>query len=90
MADWMWWVIVGVATAPIWGAFLWHAYEFRVRPLFIRHEEIEGLVAGMLERDNPEEAAFTEEQAAWYRSDTFEQGKWRRVRKALRRLRNTP
>ena len=26
------------------------------------------------------EAAFAEEQNAWYRSDTSEQGKWRRIR----------
>ncbi len=69
---------------PDLGAFLWHTYEFRVRPLFIPRHEIDWVVAEMLERDNPEEAAFIEEQAAWYRSDTFEQGKWRRVRQILR------
>ncbi len=83
MSDWLWWVIVGVATAPIWGTFLWHTYEFRVRPLFIPPEEIDRLVAEMLKRDNPEEAAFIEEHSAWYRSDPFEQGKWRRVRRKL-------
>lgn len=86
MLNWLWWVFVGVATAPIWGTFLWHAYEFRVRPLFVPGEEIDQLVATMLERDDPEEAAFIEEQAAWYRNDTFEQGKWRRVRQSLRNL----
>ncbi|MCZ8105049.1 MAG: hypothetical protein O9972_45045 [Burkholderiales bacterium] len=83
VADWMWWVIAGISTAPIWGAFLWHTYEFRVRPLNIPRDEMDLLVAAMLEQDDPEEAAFIEEQAAWYRSDTFEQGKWRRVRRIL-------
>ena len=35
--------------------------------------------------EDPEEWAFMEEHAAWYRSHTFEQGKWHRVRKVIRR-----
>lgn len=83
MSDWLWWMIVGVATTPIWGAFLWHTYQFSIRPCLVPQEEIDRLVAEMLDRDDPDEAAFVEEQAAWYRGDTFEQGKWRLVRKAL-------
>ena len=84
MSDWPWWVIAGVATAPTWGAFLWHTYEFRVRPMFIPRAEIDRLVAEMLQQEDSERAAFFEEQAAWYRGDVLEQGKWRRVRRALR------
>jgi hypothetical protein len=32
---------------------------------------------------NPEFAAFVEEQAAWFRSDDFEEALWRRVRRRL-------
>jgi hypothetical protein len=31
--------------------------------------------------------AFAEEDRAWRYSDSFEQGKWRRVRKTIQRLR---
>lgn len=72
--------------SPILGVFLWHVYEFNVRPWRIPSAEIDRLVQAMLAKDDPEYAAFIEEQAAWFRSDTFEQGKWRRVRRKLRRL----
>lgn len=85
MSDWLWWAIVSVATAPIWGAFLWHTYQFAIRPRFIPPEEIDRLVADMLAKPDPEKAAFIEEHAAWYRSDTFEQGKWRRIRGELQK-----
>jgi hypothetical protein len=35
--------------------------------------------------DAAERMAFVEEDRAWRYSDTFEQGKWRRVRRAMRR-----
>jgi hypothetical protein len=35
--------------------------------------------------DDPEAAALREEHYHWYRSDEFEQGKWHRVRKEIRR-----
>jgi hypothetical protein len=76
----IWWGIVIAGSSPIWGAFLWEVYEFRIRPLFIPCEEIDRLVEQMMRRDDPEQAALIEEHAAWYRSDSFEQGKWRRVR----------
>lgn len=81
--DVLWWAALLVCLSPIWGALVWHIYEFDVRPRLIPPEEIERLVADMLTKPDPEEAAFIEEQAAWYRSDTFEQGKWRRVRRML-------
>lgn len=66
------------------GAFLWHYYAFRVRPLLVPRDTIRELVASVARQDDPEEAAFCEEQAAWYRGATFEQGVWRRVRRELR------
>ena len=39
--------------------------------------------------EDPEAWAFMEEHAAWFRSQAFERGKWRRVRKLIcRRLRS--
>jgi hypothetical protein len=81
--DWLWWGLAVVCTAPIWGTFIWFLNELYIRPLLIPKAEIERL-ADALRRNyptDPAEAAFTEEQNAWYRSDTFEQGKWRRVRR---------
>jgi len=83
--DYVWWVFVIICLSPIWGAFLWHTYAFSIRPRLIPQAEIDRLVADMLTKPDPEQAAFAEEHAAWCRSDTFEQGKWRRVRRELRK-----
>lgn len=83
--DWLWWGLVAICTAPIWGTLIWFLNELYIRPLLIPKAEIERL-ANELRRSHPadaEEAAFDEEQNAWYRSETFEQGKWRRVRRLL-------
>jgi hypothetical protein len=37
--------------------------------------------------DRAEQMAFIKEDRAWRYSDSFEQGKWRRVRKTIERLR---
>jgi hypothetical protein len=37
--------------------------------------------------DRAEQMAFIKEDRAWRYSDSFEQGKWRRVRKTIGRLR---
>ena len=37
--------------------------------------------------DRAEQMALIKEDRAWRYSDSFEQGKWRRVRKAIERLR---
>lgn len=81
------WATIGICTAPICGTLLWHLNDLFIRPLLIPRLEIERLAEKMMHRNpiDPEEAAFIEEDAAWYRSETYEQGKWRRVRKALRR-----
>ncbi len=88
--DWrniIWWVLIVICTAPIWGTLIWFLNELHIRPLLIAKSEIERL-ADELRRSHPAdpaEAAFTEEQNAWHRSETYEQGKWRRVRRQLRR-----
>jgi len=68
------------------GAFLWHAWEFHILPRRIPREEIERLADEIRRKhpDDPDYLAYVEERAAWHRSDTFEQGKWRRVRRELK------
>ena len=81
----MWWLVVASCLSPIWGSLLWFIYESYIRPARIPKEDI-GVLADEMRRRNPadpEDAASTEEQAAWHRSDMFEQGKWRRVRNQL-------
>lgn len=85
MMDWIFRVVLVAVTAPIWGSLLWFIYESFVRPARIPKQEIEALATEMSRRNpaDPVEAALIEEQAAWYRSDMFEQGKLRRVRREL-------
>jgi hypothetical protein len=80
------WAGIGTAIAPIWGAFLWELWEGSIRPRLVPAAEIDALVAAMLTQhwSRAEEMAFIEEDRAWRYSDSFEQGKWRRVRKAIR------
>jgi hypothetical protein len=86
-SNWLWWILIIVCTAPIWGTLIWFLNELYIRPLLIPKAEIKRL-AYELKRSRPAdpvEAAFEEEENAWYRSDTFEQGKWRRVKRFLDR-----
>ena len=83
--DIIWWALTIVCTAPIWGTLIWFLNELYIRPLLIPKAEIKRL-ADQLKLNhpaNPVEAAFDEELNAWYRSETFEQGKWRRVKRSL-------
>lgn len=83
------WVAIGVATSPIWGALLWELWEGGIRPRLIPASEIDTLATSMIVRhgDRAEEMAFVEEDRAWRYSDSFQQGKWRRVRKRLEHAR---
>lgn len=67
--------------------FLWVEWQGRIRPMFISRAEIERMADELAEKygDRAEEMAFMEEDRAWRYSQTFEQGKWRRVRKELER-----
>lgn len=83
------WAGIGAATAPIWGALLWELWEGAVRPRLVPASDIDALAAAMLARhgDRAEEMAFIEEDHAWRYSESFEQGKWRRVRKRVEGMR---
>lgn len=63
----------------------WHAWEFRLRPLLIPKAEIDSIADRLIADHGPdaESAAYAEEERAWYDSDTYEQGRWRRVRREL-------
>jgi hypothetical protein len=60
-----------------------------IRPLLVPRVEIDALSVAMLVQhaDRAEQMAFIKEDRAWRYSDSFEQGKWRRVRKTIERLR---
>ena len=90
LKDVLFWLAIGAATAPIWGAFLWELWQGAIRPRLIPRTEIDVLSASMLARhgDRAEEMAFIEEDRAWRYSESFEQGKWRRVRKRIERMRS--
>ena len=86
--DVVWWVIVGVCTAPIWGSLAWVIWEGSIRPRLIPAAEIEAEARRLLTRwgDRAAEMAFIEEDRAWRYSETFEQGRWNRVRRMIDRL----
>ena len=77
-----------VCLSPIWGAFVWVAWEGSIRPRFIPEAEINALANAHIARygERAAEMAFIEEDRAWRYSDFFAQGKWKRVRQAIDRL----
>jgi hypothetical protein len=86
--DVWWWVVVGVFTAPIWGSLAWVIWQGSIRPRLIPAAEIEEEARRLLSRcgDRAAEMVFIEEDRAWRYSESFEQGRWRRVRRTIDRL----
>ncbi len=76
-----------LAVSPIALGVGWVVYEGLIRPRLIPRAQIEASADEVMRNhpEDPEEWAFMEEHAAWHRSNAFEQGKWRRVRKVIRR-----
>ncbi|MCD7059120.1 hypothetical protein [Pelagibacterium xiamenense] len=76
---------VPVLVVLVGGVAVWHVWEFRIRPLFIPKPEIDAVVDALIEKHGPdaEDWARGYEEEGWYRSDTYLQGKWRRVRREL-------
>lgn len=64
---------------------IWHVWDFRIRPLFIPKGVIMAQVDELIAKHGPdaEDVARWYEEGAWHRSDTYEQGQWRRVRREL-------
>jgi hypothetical protein len=81
--------IWAICLFPIWGTLVWELWEGSIRPLLVPRAEIGALSVTMLVQhaDRAEQMAFIEEDRAWRYSDSFEQGKWRRVRKTIERWR---
>jgi hypothetical protein len=79
------WAFIILAVSPIIGAVGWEVWQGQVRPRLIPKAEIEAIAAELVARygDQAEEMAFINEDRAWRYSDSFEQGKWRRVRRTL-------
>lgn len=91
MPDWLLlslkWLLIAAALSPVVLGIGWFIYEGSIRPRLVPREEIEAMAEEVMRKhpEDPEEWAFMEEHAAWCRSHTFEQGKWHRVRKVIRR-----
>lgn len=81
------WGLVALAASPIVIGIGWEIVEGSILPRLIPHREIERLADDLIRRypSHPQEAAFIEEHAAWFRSESYDQGKWHRVRKLIRR-----
>lgn len=81
------WTMIAFALAPIVTAIVWSIVESAILPRLIPKAEIDALADDVMRRfpDDPEQAAFIEEHAAWFRSKIDEQGRWHRVRKEVRR-----
>ncbi|MCA1867098.1 hypothetical protein HW571_15535 [Agrobacterium genomosp. 3] len=73
-------------------AYLWLEWQTRIRPLLLSSSEIKRLADNLTERhgERAEEFASMEEDRAWRYSRSFEQGKWRRVRRELECRNNIP
>ena len=84
------WTIIALwflCLYPIWGTFLWCFWEGSIRPRLIPRAEIVAEADELWAEDDEQafEHACAEEHSAWYRSATFEQGKWKRVREEIMR-----
>jgi hypothetical protein len=79
--------LMALALSPIILGIGWGIVEHDILPRLIPRAEIIRLADEIAVRhpDDPEGAAFMEEHAAWFRSRAVKQGKWRRVRRELRR-----
>ncbi len=87
------WVTLGIlamTTFPIWGALALEVWLGVIRPRLIDQAEIDALATDLVLRHGSRaaEMAFIEEDRAWRYSDSFDQGKWKRVR--LHLLQNMP
>lgn len=87
MKTWLEIAVWAVCLSPVWGTLLWCVWEGSVRPRLIPRQEIlaEADRLWAQDRERAFELACIEEHAAWHRSETFEQGRWRRIREEIMR-----
>jgi hypothetical protein len=78
---------VAIALSPIWGALVWMVWSGLIRPRLIPRQEIGRLADGLAAQygDSAEATAALEEDRARRRLELFEEMKWRRIRRQLRR-----
>lgn len=83
------WTVVAAFASFVALVIAWEVWEANIRPLFISGIEVNRLADEYSAKygERAEEMAFINEDRAWRYSESFEQGKWRRVRKAIRRRR---
>ena len=79
----------GIFGAFVFSIFAYREWQLRIWALRIPRNEIDTIADQLIEKHGPdaEQHAFIEEDAAWRRSNTVAQGKWRRVRRELERRR---
>ena len=85
--DWVKLAIWIVCLAPIWGAFVSELWAGALRPRLINRKEILAK-ADELWQDDDESAfdtACAEERRAWHYCDSFQQGRWKRIREEIMR-----
>ena len=91
MLDWLplalKWLAIVAALSPIVIGIGWAVVEGSILPRLVPREEIKTMADEVMRDhpDDPEEWVNIEEHAAWHRSQSFEQGKWRRVRGVIKR-----
>ena len=79
--------LVALAISPVVIGIGLGLFEGSMRPRLIPRTEIERLADDLMRRypADPEHAAFLKEHAAWFESESYERGKWHRVRKLIRK-----
>ena len=79
------WALFFLAVSPVVGAIGWEVWQGLIRPRLIPKSEIAAIADELVLRygERAEEIAFINEDRAWRYSDSFEQGKWQRVRLKL-------
>jgi hypothetical protein len=79
------WVVI--ALSPIWGALVWMVWAGLIRPRMVPEQEIRRLADDLSAQygDGAEETAALEEDRARRRLELYEEMKWRRIRRELRR-----
>ena len=84
---WLGIILFGAALSPVVLGLGWAIWEGQVRPSLITKREIERLADEVLAEDHEDPIEVVEgyEYHAWRHSDGFEQGKWKRVRRAIQR-----
>lgn len=87
MLDAVLWIVSAVVSLPLWGPLVCFIWQYLIAPRLIPTTEIAAVADQLIARHGrrAEYAAFIEQDAAWRRSDTFAQGRWRRVRRELHR-----